>query len=291
MSGAPLLDDEIRKKDEDAKIISSSMIHGTLIRTTANIGSEVEEEEETQRDMFHTVPINIRIVRHVFVVNATIVFFFIMFGIVPHHLLYDTSLTIKSIILGCSSGLGFVAFAVMYAFREEPHVALIFCSVWIVNAYIITICLGVMMHTLIFFQACLIMFIQQLSILSYSLYSKKKILPTPSVLIMLSSGMLVWGWNIYAFLKEQDWISAVVLFFVVVIGHSLYCSCEIYLTNQHRLTNNELIKAIIYYYTDPVFIPVRWMRVRFAKNPPDVSFVLVGSDPSAQTHVTQEVTI
>ena len=49
MSGAPLLDDEIRKKDEDAKIISSSMIHGTLISTTANIGSEVQVEEEEER--------------------------------------------------------------------------------------------------------------------------------------------------------------------------------------------------------------------------------------------------
>lgn len=234
---------ELQKKDPDLVLVSDNGSSIT-IKTHLNIGTEITEEDKPK-----PLSIPIRIVRQTFVINACIFFFIIFFSVSPYYLLSQQDVLITQVLLGSSFCIGALLFFCTYfCMRIEFLLVWFFCFYTCIS----TIC--VLLQSLAPLQLCLIFFMQYITILIYCLYSKKKVNALRSIVLTMLIGMAVWGMNIYGFVKEKDWITACVLFFVGVLINPLYIAFEIYQFNQNRVNNDELGKSLIYFYTDPIFM-------------------------------------
>ena len=238
---------ELQKKDSDLIVVSDNGSN-VIVRTHLDIGVILKEEEAKPLPPEKPLSIPIRIVRQTFVINAFVFFFIIFFGVSPYYLLSKEDILITQVLLGSSFAIGLLLFFCAYFCMKIE-----FLLVWFFCFYTFFSCLCVVLQSLAPLQLCLIFFMEYITILIYCLYSKKKVNASKSILLTMTTGMVVWGLNIYAFTQERDWIAAGVLFFVGVLINPLYIAYEIYQFNQNRVNNDELGKSLIYFYTDFVF--------------------------------------
>ena len=139
-------------------------------------------------------------------------------------------------------------------------------------------------------QGCIIMFIQTLAVLVYCLYPKKSLNIWHSLLIMISSGFIIWFIGFIAFIEQQAWIASGLLLLFCVFGFSAYTTFEIR-NSVKKYHLKELSLIIVGFFTDFYAIPIQWIYAKYAKNNKELSFVLVENTNSAQKNVLTEVTM
>ncbi len=240
----PLL---IGKKDSDLE-------DGVIVRTLLEIGQVLGEEEDQRFFDPVTLPpsinVNTQIVRHMFTYHALISFMIPSFGIVPFYLLKDHFI-ISLDLLALSGTAGIILYITMYLVRDTDWASFALCM-WLFNGYMLMCSLSAILHSIAPFQACFIFFINSLTVIIIGLWFERLIDPWWISLFLILGGAVVWGTGIYAFIKEQDWITSGVLFLLSVILMPFYCGYEIYLINGGRFHKNEMGRTLVYFWTDPI---------------------------------------
>ena len=273
----------LQKKDDDLKVLEESLLSVTV--ETSLIEYEEIEIPRSPPEM----GVTIRVIRHLFLVNAVIWFCVGIFGIVPTHILLKKASFVVSLSLFCSSlGLGFLLNILVYCFRSYHDLVLGLLGSFLLCLFTAFFSLAALLHSLGPFQGALIMFTESVLILMYCSESpnRKQLDPYISFLIMLSGGICVWVIGFIAFVKEQDWFTSIFLFFGCVLGFPLYSAFQIEYASQYHL--RELTQVIVGFLSP-------WKCVKCAKKVPpkeDQSFVLVERESSAEMEgVVNEVTI
>ena len=264
----------LTKKDDDFEIVSSGP-DGIIVRTNLDIGTEIKEEApDAEGVQPRHYPVTIRNVRFICLTIICICFFFMFYSFVPFRLLISANRAAPAILLGCGWGLALISFIVMYAFREDSEVALAALISWILTAYVAGFSLAALLRSLAPFQASLICCFEFFAVLMYSMHSPRRMHHWNAWVMMMCVGMFVWLLNLLIFLWERDWISATIVFLFCVFVVPSYTAAEIYLTCTMRAEGE--MKSIIYFLTDPIFVPIRWLKVKCSSNPPNAAFVLAG---------------
>ncbi len=247
----PLLS-SLRKKDSDLEVIELSN-DGAVVRTILEIGDILQEPEDqrfNQASLPPSINVNTQIVRHLFTHHAFLSFMIPSFGIVPFYLLKDHwSISLELFALSFFSSI--VLYVTMYLVRDDDWASYAFCM-WMFNNYILICSLSAVLHSIAPFQACFILFINSLMIIIIGLWFERLIDPWWISLFLVIGGAIVWGTGIYAFIKEQDWITSGVLFIVSVVFIPFYCGYEIHLINSGRFHKNEMGRVIVYFWVDPI---------------------------------------
>jgi hypothetical protein len=269
--------DELKKKDDDIKIVDESLF-GITVET-----SEVDNKETTIEVEKKFMSVTVRIVRHLFLVNAGIWFYIGMFGIVPTHLLMEKTSFVTTLIVFLVA-LGFMVLfnVIMYHFRR-----MIYC--FVVSLFVVFFSLSALLKSIGPFQASLILFTESVIMLVYCSNAQKRIDPYISFLMMVGIGICTWGIGFIGFIREQDWITSAILFFTCVLGFPLYSAFQIdYATRKYHL--KELTQAIVGFFTGWSFLVAKCAKKAHPEE--DQSFVLVEKESSAETEgVVNEVTI
>jgi len=201
----PLLE-ELQKKDEDAKIISSN-VFGTVIETGLDIGYSLEEEEEEDFTIVIETPsIPVRIIRHVFVINISIAFLYALFGMVPYSLMVDASIIVPVTLFITSTIASIVCGVFMYRYSDHRVASISLFTMWVCSTFVMVCSLSASLKSLAPFQACSIFFIQCIVGLLYCLLAgKDQVEPWWAAGIMMTGGLCIWALGLYSFVKEQDW--------------------------------------------------------------------------------------
>lgn len=271
--------DELKKKDDDLKVVDESLF--TVTVETSLIPPEEEEVQKQVQKQFMSV--TVRIVRHLFLINAGIWFYIGMFGIVPAHLL---AWNVAFILFFVSVGVGIIANVLMYVARSLTNVLL---SLFVMCLFVAFFSLAALLQSVGPFQASSILFTESVIMLVYCSNAQKHINPYTSFLIMLGVGVCTWGIGFIAFIREQDWITSAILFFTCVLGFPLYSAFQInHATQKYHL--KELTQAIVGFFTGWSILVAKC--VKKVPQEEDQSFVLVEKESSAETEgVVNEVTI
>lgn len=253
----PLLDD-LAKKDEDMRVIESGVM-GTVIETTLDIGYDLTPEEP-EEIVIETLSIPVRIVRHVFVINVGIAFLYALFGLVPYTLLLEVPKVVPYTLLGVSSLMCVVCLLLMHIFREKKAAGTALLSMWICITFLVMCSLAASLDSFAPFQACTIFFIQGIVGLIYCLFAgKDRVNPWWAALIMMVAGLVIWAIGLYSFIREQDWITSGLLFFVCVLLSPLYSALQIHMI-MTRYNMEELLKANIEFFTGVIMYPMEWCK-------------------------------
>jgi hypothetical protein len=275
---------DLQKKDDDLKVLEESLL-GVTVETSL----VVQVEEQVPRPPPPEMGVTIRVIRHLFLVNAVLWFCVGIFGIVPTHILLKKTSFVVPLSLFCTStGLAVLLNILIFCFRNYHDLVLGLLGSFMLCLFTAFFSLAALLHSLGPFQGALIMFTESVLILMYCSESpnRKRLDPYISFLIMLSGGICVWVIGFIAFVKEQDWFTSVFLFFGCVLGFPLYSSMQIEQASQYHL--RELTQAIVGFLSP-------WKCVKCAKKvhpEEDPSFVLVEKESSAETEgVVNEVTI
>jgi hypothetical protein len=247
MDKNPLLN-EIQKKDTDAEIIETTD-DGYIIKTTLNIGVEIEEPETIQ---FPRISIHVRIVRHMFVCHALVSFAFSIYGIVPLYLLLTDYIISLSLFIS-SLVMSLILYILMYALSDKKW-ALPSYIIWIFNEFVVICSLAGMLQSLAPFQACVIFFIESISMILLGFCFAKEVNVYYSIFTMVTSGIIVWTIGLVAFIREQDWITSMVLFGICVILGPVYSGYQINRINENRYHSKEIERVLIQYWADPLII-------------------------------------
>lgn len=247
MDNNPLLN-EIQKKDPDAEIIETTE-DGYIIKTTLDIGVEIEEPETIQ---FPRISIHVRIVRHMFVCHALVSFAFSIYGIVPLYLLLTDYIISLSLFIS-SLTMSVILYILMYALSDKKW-ALPSYIIWVFNEFVVICSLAGMLQSLAPFQACVIFFIESISMILLGFCFAKEVNVYYSIFTMVTSGIIVWTIGLVAFIREQDWITSMVLFIVCVILGPVYSGYQINRINENRYHSKEIERVLIQYWVDPLII-------------------------------------
>lgn len=251
MDKNPLLN-EIQKKDSDAEIVETTD-DGYIIKTTLEIGTEIEEKEP-ETIQFPRISIHVRIVRHMFVCHAFVSFAFSLYGIVPLYLLLTDYIVSLSLFIS-SLTMSLILYILMYLLSDKKW-ALPSYIVWLLNEFVVICSLAGMLQSLAPFQGTLIFFIESVSMILLGFCFTKEVNVYYSIFTMMTSGILVWAIGLVAFIREQDWITSMVLFGVCVILGPLYSGYQINRINQNRFHSKEIERILIKFTTDLIGIPI-----------------------------------
>ena len=249
MDKNPLLN-EIQKKDSDAYIVSETGSTIT-IQTTLEIGVEEEVElESSNSTSFPKIAINIKIIRHLFTVHALIMFGISIYGLVFMHLLLKDYIASLSLLIA-SLCMSVIFYLLMYLFSDIKWGFPSFIM-WTFNEFIVISSLAGTLHSLAPFQGTIIFFLESISMILLGFYYTKEVDVTFAIVLMSLTGLFGWGIGIYAFLKEQDWITSIVLFILCVVIGPLYSGYQIHGINNSRYHSKELERVLIQFWTDPL---------------------------------------
>lgn len=254
----PLLDD-LRKKDPDLQVINDDP-NNFIIKTTVNIGTNVEDEEEEEEDegiVFPRIAIDIRIVRHMYCIHAVTYFLFVIFGVVPYYILSPYRVVSISL-LGSSLLTALVLYLLMHCLRTSDTWSTPAFIMWTFNQFVVTCSLASVIGALAPFQAYLIFFVQSISVILLGFFYEKQVDHWIAVACMSLSGACVWGIGLVAFIRDHDWVASGVLLVTSVVIAPAYSGYFISQINKHRyhLGGNELTRALIEFYTEPI----NWKR-------------------------------
>lgn len=235
--------ESLLKKDDNLEVVESNMF-GTIIKTDLDIGEEIVEE--TFEPFFISVPV--QVTRHVFTINLFLLVFLGILGIIPYYVLQIYGNFIINITLLCCSITSLLIFYFIMMFFHRIEWFLLFS----ILLHFSTVMISVMLKSMVIYQGCSILFLQHISILIYSLFDNKK---APKfwrvVLIMMFSGIFGWLVSFYGFYKEQNWISAAILFLFCVLSVPFYSAYEVKnIKGRYSLSEKDLVKATIEYFTD-----------------------------------------
>ena len=128
--------------------------------------------------------------------------------------------------------------------------------IWVFNEFVVICSLAGMLQSLAPFQACVIFFIESISMILLGFCFAKEVNVYYSIFTMVTSGIIVWTIGLVAFIREQDWITSMVLFIVCVILGPVYSGYQINRINENRYHSKEIERVLIQYFTDPIGLPI-----------------------------------
>jgi hypothetical protein len=254
---------EVTKKDDDARVYASgSHADEVWVETSLDLGSPSGDEEENTLIDSHmladeatstVMDVNVRVIRHIFMINA-IVSFAILTGFIPYQfLVYDERHSVDIVVLAMAASLFLVTYIIMAAIRKTRYATIIFVF-WVVEFYITSVSLSSVLNDLAPLQFSMITFIQSLGMIVYTVWSPSYINPWYSYYTMTLLGILSWGVGLYAFIEQRDWISASVLL-LVTMGVSGYYAAQTHLATRFSLSAEDKMDATIRFYADPIIYP------------------------------------
>jgi len=136
---------------------------------------------------------------------------------------------------------------ILYTLSKESWALFPTYLLTIFNNYVFIVSLASFGSTFAPFQGCSILFIECTSIIIVALVigrTSKRLDPIWCTLTMMLSGLLIWSVGLYAFIKEQDWISSGLLFVTCVIIYPLLSGYKIYRINRNMFHAGELINLM-----------------------------------------------
>lgn len=236
------------KKDDDLRVIENSE-YGIVIETSLNVGEMVESDDSKESsDSTAAAPtsVNIQISRHFFAVNALICLMIPLFGIVPFYLLNGLPLLVAFILAAISFITAIILHLALYWHTDQwtMYPTLILT---IFNNYILIVALSAAGSTFAPFQGCSILFIECTSAILLGFTFSKTIDPIWCTLVMMSTGLLMWSVGLYAFIREQDWISSGLLFGTCVILYPIMSGYKVYRINRNMYHSGEILKMLCEY--------------------------------------------
>lgn len=261
----------LKKKDPDLVVVEHSENHLVVESDAISEAPDGTERVEGSNDpplpnLFkdeNNTPathISVRVIRSIFIVNAGFAFMGMLVGLVPYFVLrYDVSVMGLGIAMGLVGASQFVAYVLMYFVKDQFYTVPLI-GIWMFLVIVFLDIWGALVRTLAPFQAFTIAFCQSLSVLIYCFLSHRKINVVWALGIMCGTGLVPWLCGIYAFIRDNDWITAFVLFLFCVIGFALYSANQIRLVGRFNVSREDLVRAVVHYYTDAIFGPIRWMK-------------------------------
>lgn len=223
------------------------------------LNAEIGDDDTEETFVIEDSSVVVRIIRNLFISNSAYCFVICIWGIIPYYLMrFDASQLVIIILSIVVSILFTVTYVSLFFWPEEP-IPLI---VWMFFLFMLINVLAAALKSLSPFQAVGICFAQQLGVLSYCFLAKRTLTVVWTIIVTFIPALATWLLGLYVFLKEQDWISSIVLFVVFVIGVSAYNSYEIYLIGQKRFHLKENIKVLNYYYTDSLRQIYEYWKIR-----------------------------
>ena len=244
----------IKKKDEDAVVVEIDHENDLVtIDSTFQIESdeiyEVQEptlmlEDEMDAPMTNVI---VQIVYALFLTNAVVAFIAITLGIAPYLLLKTVSYQNALYILYGLLATNVVIYFIMVWLKSKPVIV-----IWVVSLSMLLGAIGAIINDFAPLQIATIVFMQSISIVLYTLISPKKIKTWVSMVIMMFIGVATWSLGLYAFIKQQDWISAGVVFALQVI-FAVYSTIQVKYADRYSLSDNHMTQAIANFYSDPIY--------------------------------------
>lgn len=232
------------------------MSNDFLAVLTAEIGDNNEEDENF---VIEDSSVTVQIIRFLFIANSAFCFVVCIWGIIPYYLLrFDAPQLALIIILAVTLVFFTLTYVLLFFYYEQP----ILLIVWMFFLFMLINVAAALLRSLSPFQAVAICFVQQLGVLGYCFFAKRTLTVIWTLVVTFIPALSMWLLGLYVFLKEQDWISSIVLLFVFVIGISAYNTYEIYLIGQKRFHLKENIRVLSFYYTDSLRLPYEWYRRR-----------------------------
>jgi hypothetical protein len=230
----------LQKKDDNLQIIEQSD-SGFVVMT-----SLVDPVEPIPPDPpMESVPpsVNIQIARHYFAAHAFILFFIPLFGIVPFYLLVELPFIVSTTLTCCSFVFGIIIRAVIYHIYDSWALMPTFLLM-VFNNFIFIVSLSAFASSFAPLQGCTILFVECVAVILMGFLFKKKIDPIWSALVMMLSGLIVWSVGLYAFIREQDWISSGLLFITCVVTWPLFSGWKIYQINDNTFHTGEILQLL-----------------------------------------------
>lgn len=260
------------KKDPDLQVIEHSEDHLVIesaLMETPPVGTMAAEPVEVPLLAHETkgplVQIPVQIVRIIHIVNALYTVLMTCWGLLIA-LAFEYDVSRIGLIVGFSmfTTLSMIAYVVMY-FIRDPFYCVPAIALWMFLLFMALNTLSALMHNMAVFQAIAIILCQSLSILVYCAQSPRGLKLLWAFGIMCGAGMIPWLLGLYAFIKNNDWITAVVLFFGGVIGSAAYATYQIQGVHRFNTSRGDLVRAVVHNYTDIAFGPIRWIAKEIQK--------------------------
>lgn len=246
---------ELMKKDDDAEIIeynSTGVVYETLV--------PVEELKEDTPKSEPMIDIFVRITRVIFLSHATLFVLLTAVAFLPDEFLATHETQSVSIFMFIHILVISLALYIAMIVMREHQYALHMFYAWGFSVYFVSVSLASILHDISPLQYSFCVALQACSILVYTYWSPRDVDPWKSFYIMIIVGIVGWMTGLYVFIKEQDWITAGVLF-VLIIASAAYSAVEIHYVTRYNVGEKELTKAIIQFYSDPVI----WVYARILK--------------------------
>jgi hypothetical protein len=257
------------KKDEDAIIKAIDEATGTfIVNTTVNMedagmvtrsGPQLTDliddsllERESKRRL---VPIEIRIVRFVFAIQMMTALFVATIGYIMFYILnYDESHKVAKYTFIGTSVFVIAEYVTLVLTREMADYIIVPTLLF----FIFTIALwcgalSSMIHNIVPLQACASVMMQSCAVFAYSLDGKgrENMDPYYAAGYMLIGHLVAWFVGLLVFVRESDWLWAMILFFFGFIN-VVYGTWQIFNIDRYCLSQRDRILALIHYYIDPV---------------------------------------
>lgn len=245
--------DELNKKDDDLKVLENNQKEGyVVVESSIDFSTEDSINDDLMENDSNDIHMDVfvRIIRYMFFVTG-LISGFVSTGCIPFYFLVKDETQIVSIIIFIlTSIVSTVFYILMTVFVEHRH-ALVFFVLWIFPYYSAVFSFAAIIENIAPLQFAMICCMQSCSIIVYSIVSPRMIDVWKSFYIMVSVGVLGWILGLFAFITEQDWVSATLLG-VVMILTSVYMAFQIQFVNRYSLAEKDLIKAVIQFYADPL---------------------------------------
>ena len=249
--------EEFLKKDEDATF-SDETEHSIMV--TSKLLDEIDEAIEPSQADKRIAAVPVRITRHIFVVNVIFAWLIVMGGIVPYYFFRkDVPTPALGWLLAAVWFSCVLAFFLMVIVKDHFYTVPII-GLWMALLFMVVTTLAAIMRSLAPFQAVFIIFMESMAMVIYSFASKRYMDPVWAAGFMSAGGLIGWLCGLYIFINENDWITSLVLFLLFVIGCSAYSAYQIKLVGRFSLSRKDLVRAVVHYYSDPVFLPAQWIQ-------------------------------
>lgn len=245
---------DLQKKDDDLLVVAESE-DGAIIETTLEILPDdvVVEEQSTLLEDERAGPImdvSVKMVQILFLVNALMAFMAIMLGTVPYFMLRLTPAAIY--VMGGLWAVCVLSYAFMLAIQSR-----VFVFMWF---FLLCMALGAtcaVVRDAAPLQIAAVVFLQSIGVVLYTAVSPRELSTRLAVALMLATGLACWLIGIYAFVTQQDWISAGIVIALSVL-FAAYSGLQIHHVNRHALTKERMLKAVINFYGDPVLFCIKF---------------------------------
>lgn len=140
---------------------------------------------------------------------------------------------------------------------KTSKIALVFMCLFLIELSLVCGFTAVALSALAPIQLMATLFAQSISILGYTAVSTRYIDLKKSTLLLILVTIVCWLIGIFAFIEDEDWVSAVVVLVLAWLV-SIYYVLQIKYSNRYHLNNK--IESISNMYADPV--DVLWTQIK-----------------------------